>query len=102
MALFAEKATGQKETGMNYEVKHGHHTHFTKAGNTYQACLGVLREEANNDIHHAPFEVTNMGTGATETIPMEIVLRLQLIAINPDMETLCDMKGGPRIDLTHW
>ena len=88
---------------MNYEITHEQRTHFVQAGNPWVACMDVLRIEAEeNDVRQAPFEVTTMPTGNTETIPMSTVLHLQTLAVNHDAETTYDTKVAPRMDLTHW
>jgi hypothetical protein len=70
---------------MTYEVMHGENTAFVQAGNQYAACIDVLREEAeNDDIQFAPFDVTPLPYGESETIPMELVLAIQNQALNGD------------------
>lgn len=70
---------------MTYEVMHGENTAFVQSGNPYSACLDVLREEADADnIQLAPFDVTTLPYGESETIPMELVLAIQNQALNGD------------------
>jgi len=88
---------------VNYEVMHGQRTHYIQAGNSYAACLDVLRIEAEeNDVQQAQFRVIHLPHGKLECIPMASVLRLRLIALNPDGASGCDEQGAPPMDLTHW
>ncbi len=65
---------------MIYEVLH-ETAHYVEAGNPYQACLHVLREEAEQDnIRMEPFTVSR--NGESEDIPMELVLGIQSVALN--------------------
>ena len=88
---------------MNYEIAHGQRTHFIQAGNQWAACLGALRDEAQeDDVQQAPFQVTPLPLGDTETIPMAEVLGIQVVAANPCEPTTYVEPGAPRMDLTHW
>jgi hypothetical protein len=70
---------------MKYEVMHGGSTAFVQAGNPYAACLEMLYTEADeNDIEFAPFEVTPLPYGESETIPMALVVAIQNQALNGD------------------
>ncbi len=88
---------------MNYEVMHGKRTHFIQAGNPWAACLGALRDEAEeNDVQQSPFQVSPLPTGEQQTIPMAEVLHIQVLAANPCEATTCVTTGAPRMDLSRW
>ena len=88
---------------MNYEILHGSNVHYVDAGNQYAACIDVLLLEAKEDKQECgPFIAVHLTTGKTETIPMALVLKIQLLALNPYDETLCDEWGAPPMDLNHW
>jgi len=73
---------------MMFEVFHGNRpAEYLQAGNPYQACLEVLRIEAEeNDVQHAPFMVCQIKPteGDTQTIPMADILQLQILSLNPE------------------
>jgi len=91
---------------MNYEIQHGQRTHFIQAGNPWAACLEALHDEAMEDsIQQAPFNVTPIPMGDTETIPMATILQLQILAhmdVNCAVPTTCVKQVASCMTLTHW
>jgi len=88
---------------MTYEVMHGDNTHFIQAGNPWAACLGALRDESEADnIQQAVFQVNLLHMGETQTITMQEVLSLQILAANPEEETTYEDEAAPHMDLTRW
>jgi len=87
-----------------YEIVHGQRTQFIHSSNPWAACLDVLRIEAEeDDVQQSPFMVTSLLIGTSELIPMEEVLKIQLLAAVSGCGTrTCDKGAAPRIDLTHW
>jgi hypothetical protein len=68
---------------MTFEVSHGETVRYVQQGNPYAACLNVLKDEAKGDaLQTGPFVVTRLPDGDTEEIAMEVVLRLQYLALN--------------------
>lgn len=101
--MYAGSSQPAKWCSVNYEVRHGNQTHFVGAGNQYAACLDALRLELEEGYEvYAPFEVTPIPNGECETIPMALVLKIQLMALNPDDVTLYDDWGATPMDLNHW
>lgn len=83
---------------MNYEVMHGDNTHYVQAGNSWAACLDVLREEAKQgEVLTGPFVVKPLPMGEEETIPMASLLNLQYLAVNGEA-----VKQEKPMDLTRW
>lgn len=67
------------------------------------ACLRVLRLEGRaNDVQQDAFLVTPIPGGTTEKYQLEVILKLQLIALNPDEATLYINQGAPAIDVSAW
>jgi len=85
---------------MKYEVTHGKVTRYTQAGNEYQACLDVLGDEAYEDnVQLGPFLVYSIDSGETQTIDMETIVRLRVMASNG--ETF-EEHFAPLLDLSKW
>jgi hypothetical protein len=104
MAVHAkETASPQGHRKMTYEIFHGQRTHFIQAGNPWAACLDSLRIEAEeDDVQQSPFRVTSLLNGHDETITMEEVLSIQLLAVSGCDTRTYDKRVAPHIDLTRW